>query len=230
MIELKRDIAVRKRFDQPQVAAEYVKRKNQQNNSKNRREMQCIEAALNGLSENSLVLDLPTGTGRLLPMLLKRGFRVIAADYSEHMLKQAKKYYTSGEYSLSACELNRVEFIQMDIMETKMPDLHFDACICNRLFHHYPTSEIRQKALRELVRVTKERIIVSYFSNVALSSARFHLKNYLRNKKPNDRVPIWPSVMLADAAATGLKIEKSFPIRYGLSPQTYLKLSSKHPL
>jgi len=96
--------------------------------------------------------------------------------------------------------------------------------ISNRLFHHYPTAELRRRALAELARVTNDRIIVSYFSNVALSALRFHAKNLLLNRKPNDRVPIWPAVFAADIAAVGLRVKAAFPVRYGLSPQTYLWL------
>jgi ubiquinone/menaquinone biosynthesis C-methylase UbiE len=218
------DVEIRERFDLPQVAAEYVNRKNRLDNDKNRREMACIGAALTGIQPGSRVLDLPTGTGRLIPTLLRRGFEVIAADYSEHMLGQAQQHFSAGQIALTDEELSRLSFVRQDIMAIDLPDLSVDLSISNRLFHHYPTSELRQRALMELARVTKTTIIVSYFSNVAISALRFHAKNLLRNRKPIDRVPIWPREFAADIAAAGLRVEATYPIRYGVSPQTYLRL------
>lgn len=216
-------VSTRERFDTEQVASRYAQGKNLRVTSKNRREMQCIEAALADIPSDSRVLDLPTGTGRLLPMLLGRGYRVLAGDYSEHMLNEARRHCEAVAPDALAAG-DRIEFSKLDVMQTGLPDNAVDVVICNRLIHHYPTSELRRQALAELGRVASRRLIVSYFSNVALSAARFHLKNRLLNRKPNDRIPIWPSVMAADVRAAGLEVCRTLPVRFGLSPQTYLVL------
>jgi ubiquinone/menaquinone biosynthesis C-methylase UbiE len=218
------DIAIRERFDRRDVAAEYVKRKNRPDDRRNRREMTCIERALAGIEPGSRVLDLPTGAGRLVPMLLNRGYSVLAADYSEHMLVEARRF--ADQVLPQADEATaRVEFRQEDIMHISLSDRSVDVSISNRLFHHYPTGELRRRALSELARVTTTRVIVSYFSNVALSALRFHGKNLLLNRTPTDRIPIWPSVFLQDVEAAGLRLEATYPVRYGFSPQTYLQLA-----
>jgi len=216
-------VATRERFDTEQVASRYAQGKNQRVTAKNRLEMARIEAALAGVASGSRVLDLPTGTGRLLPMLLGRGYRVLAGDYSEHMLGQAKKHCETTVSDWASAS-GRIEFAKLDVMATGLPDGAMDAVICNRLLHHYPTSELRCRALTELARISSGPVIVSYFSNVAFSAARFHLKNFLLRRHPNDRVPIWPAVMADDVAAAGLTIRRTLPVRYGFSPQTYLVL------
>ncbi|MCP5181514.1 MAG: class I SAM-dependent methyltransferase [Pseudomonadales bacterium] len=214
------DVLIRERFDQAGVASDYVGRKNHQQTWKNRRELACIDAALDGIANDSLVLDLPTGTGRLIPMLLTRGYRVIAADYSTHMLGQAEQYAAS----LPIAGRERVSFQREDVMAISLPDRSVDVAIANRLFHHYPTPALRRRALGELARVSRQRVVVSYFSNVALSALRFHLLNRLRGRTPTDRVPIWPREFAADVEAAGLRIVRTHAVRPGLSPQTYLVL------
>ncbi len=227
MAETKNEhVATRERFDTERVASRYAQGKNQRITWKNRLEMTRIEQALEDLPADSRVLDLPTGTGRLLPMLLGRGYRVLAGDYSEHMLGQARNHCGTVVPDWPAVS-GRIEFEKLDVMATGLPDGAVDAVICNRLLHHYPTSELRRQALAELARICRGRIIVSYFSNLALSAARFHLKNFLLRRHPNDRVPIWPSTMAADVEAAGLNIARTLPVRYGFSPQTYLVLDRK---
>jgi len=211
------------RFDQQEVADEYVIRKNTLNTDKNRREMACIEAGLDGLSADARVLDLPCGSGRLELMLLDRGYTVVAADYAQAMLSAAQGYHHDLLQADSE-KSSRLSFQQEDILNTSFEDQTFDAVICNRLVHHYPEASLRQQVLAELKRITKDRIIVSFFSNFALSAARFHLNNKIRGITPDDRIPIWYKDFEHDIQQAGLRINDVYPVRRGVSPQTYLKL------
>jgi len=212
------------RFDDPSVAQRYVLKKNTLNTSKNRREMACIEAALSGLPKQARVLDLPCGSGRLEEMLLNRGYTVVAADYALAMLDAAKEFHT-GLFEAETEKAERLVFQQEDILNTSFEEGAFDAVICNRLFHHYPEAQLRQRVLAELKRISKDRIIVSFFSNFALSALRFHLLNTLKGEAPNDRIPIWFRTFERDIKKSGLKVNGVFPVRRGVSPQTYLSLS-----
>jgi len=212
------------RFDDPSVARRYVTRKNALDTSKNKREMACIQAALSGLPEQSRVLDLPCGSGRLEMMLLDRGYSVVAADYAVAMLDAATDYHAEL-LEAEPDKSNRLVFQQEDILNTSFEDQAFDAVICNRLLHHYPEAELRQQVLAELKRITKDRIIVSFFSNFALSALRFHLANKLKGVEPDDRIPIWFRTFEQDVQKAGLTISGVYAVRRGVSPQTYLKLS-----
>ncbi len=212
------------RFDDPAVARRYVTKKNTLNTSKNRREMACIQAALAGLPEQSRVLDLPCGSGRLEVMLLERGYSVVAADYALAMLDAAKDYHADLLAS-DAGKSKRLVFQREDILNTSFEDDAFDAVICNRLFHHYPEASLRQQVLSELKRISKDRIIVSFFSNFALSALRFRLANTLKGVTPNDRIPIWYKTFEQDIRESGLTVSGVYPVRRGVSPQTYLTLS-----
>ena len=174
------------------------------------------------------VLDLPCGTGRLEPLLAAKGFhaakgfQVTAADYSEHMIEQATAAYLSSSGYEQLPE--HIRFVRQDVMHTDSADGAFDAVICNRLLHHYRTPELRRRALRELARVTKGVLVVSYFSNFAVSALKFHVTNRLKGRTPTDRIPIPFRVLQQDLDDVGLRCTGTFPVRNGLSPQTYLRL------
>jgi SAM-dependent methyltransferase len=213
----------RERFNDEAVARDYVTKKNDISRLKNRKELACIVAALEGLAPGSRVLDLPCGTGRLESMLLDRGYEVVAADYSVPMLEAAREYH-AAKGTINRGRAGRLVFEQRDVMNTGYPDKAFDAVVCNRLLHHYPQADTRRAVLTELARVCRERLVVSYYDNFALSALKFHLRNRLTGVKPVDRVPIWSGVFRRDVAAAGLRVARRLPVRFGISPQTYLVL------
>lgn len=220
--------AVRARFDDPDVAREYLQKKGNLTGSKNRREMDCIIQGLDELPADSKVLDLPCGAGRLLPMLLEKGFEVVASDYSQDMINASEDYYR-GQLKQAPETAARLSFIQQDILQTTFDDNAFDAVICNRLLHHYPEAALRQKVLEELLRITRPngRLIVSFFSNFALSALMFHLKNKLKGITPPGRIPIWHKTFKQDYQAAGWQCTGYYPVKQGISPQTYLKLQAQ---
>jgi len=221
--------ATRERFDRPETARAYLNKKSDPGNARNRREMACILKALDGLPVASTVLDLPCGAGRLLPMLLDKQFTVVAADFSREMLKVAEADCLE-RFEESAESTTRLSFQQQDILRTTFEENTFDAVICNRLLHHYPQAELRQQVLTELLRITKPdgRLIVSFFSNFALSALLFHLKNKLQGITPTDRIPIWHGVFRRDYERAGWQSTGYYPVWYGKSPQTYLRLEPCH--
>jgi 2-polyprenyl-3-methyl-5-hydroxy-6-metoxy-1,4-benzoquinol methylase len=211
--------ATRERFDDRAAADDYVIKKNLTDNARNRRELACIERALEGLAPGARVLDLPCGSGRLEPVLARRGFEVTAADYSEPMLAAARRHTESAAA--------RVRFRREDILSTTFADAEFDAVICNRLLHHYPEAELRRAVLAELARICRGRLVVSFYWNLALSALRFHLRNRIKGIRPNDRIPITLREFRADFESCGLVATGIFPVRRGISPQTYVRLERR---
>ena len=86
-----------------------------------------------------LAMDLPCGTGRFADLLARKGYRVVAADYSEAMLR-----LRAGRDSSA--------FIRCDAFQLPFRDEAFDLVACTRLTFHY---ENYAALLAELVRVTK---------------------------------------------------------------------------
>lgn len=221
-VEEQEYVETRERFNDTAVATDYVQKKNNLNRSKNKRELACISAALDDVPFGSAVLDLPCGSGRLAPMLLGKGFNITEADYSKPMLEAAERYCIANYAAMS--NLGQITFEQQDISNTTFVDKQFSAVICSRLFHHYSTSTLRSQVLKELLRISDGPIVLSFFSNFALSALRFHVTNAIRSRKPNDRIPIWYHYFKKEFTAVGLRCVGYYPVRYGVSPQTYIKL------
>jgi SAM-dependent methyltransferase len=86
-----------------------------------------------------LAMDVPCGTGRFADLLASKGYHVIAADYSEAMLRvRATRDASAG--------------IRCDAFRLPFRDDAFDLVACMRLTFHYENSAA---LLAELVRITK---------------------------------------------------------------------------
>jgi SAM-dependent methyltransferase len=185
--------------------------------AKDRRESRAILAAMAGIPRGAKVLDLPCGSGRLTPLLVSRGFWVTGADSSPHMVARAQEAWRNwrAEHAETADE---VSFEVRDVMDTRYADGAFDAVVCHRLFHHFREPGIREQALRELRRISRGPLVVSFFNSFALDALRFQLKHSLRRTEPTDRIPIPFKRFTAEARGAGLLIERTVPVWFGISP------------
>lgn len=102
----------------------------------------------------SRILDVGTGTGRQAFAFAKKGYYVIGIDLSEDMLKIA---HTKNKYENAKFEI-------ADATNLPFEDNSFDvSCVSFAL--HDMLSTIREKALKEMARVTKPKgtiVIVDY--------------------------------------------------------------------
>ena len=98
------------------------------------------------------VLDIPCGTGRLLPVILSRGFCVTGGDISEEMLRVAR-------YRLSTNPLSSFKLV--DAENLPFSDNYFDYLTSFRLMCHLP-SYVRKAVLSEMLRVASKIIVVNY--------------------------------------------------------------------
>jgi len=102
----------------------------------------------------SKILDIATGTGKQAFAFAKKGYDVIGIDLSEAMLKVANKKNKYGN----------VKFEVADATHLPFEDNSFDVTCVSFGLHDMPLT-IREKALKEMVRVTKTKgmtVIVDY--------------------------------------------------------------------
>jgi ubiquinone/menaquinone biosynthesis C-methylase UbiE len=183
------------------------------------REIRCLKRALRTLPRGSRVLDLPCGTGRLLPPLTEMGLVVTEADASPHMIEQARTFATAR-----GVQVPDDRFVVASVFETGFSADEFDATVCNRLFHHFHEPKVRQDGLRELRRITRGPIVVSFFTARSLLGQVFRVRNRLRGRRHTDRVPIMPGTFAEDARAAGLAVVDWYATRPGVSKQCYAVL------
>lgn len=200
-----------KRFQQPDVADNYAHQYGE-DRSNDQREKRVILRCLEHLPAGGHVLDFPCGSGRLLGLLKDKGFKVSGADSSASMLKQIKERMGEDFASLH----------QRDVFSSGFADNEFDAVICNRLFHHFLTSEDRKKAITELARISKGPVIFSFFNTFSLSMTYRILRKRLKGKKLTDRVPVPLDVIRNEIEECGMKVVTDIPKRWGISAMWYV--------
>lgn len=141
------------------------------------REIKCISKALADTARGAHLLDIPCGAGRLLPDLVALGYRVTAADVAPLMLEEARKYVQSRQL------IADVDYAVADVLDTGFKDNSFDVVICNRMFHHFREPEVRVAGLKELKRIARQYLVVSFFCNFSSDAFFFHIGNFLREEQ-----------------------------------------------
>jgi ubiquinone/menaquinone biosynthesis C-methylase UbiE len=211
----------RERFSRKSLAetypTEYSKR------WRDRREEACILACLKSIPSGGRVLDLPCGTGRLTRKLIELGYHVTAADVSEAMLYRAREGYR--EYQRQHSKAPAVQFEIRDVLATGYKSDEFDGVSCIRLFHHFADSETRQQALRELRRISRGPIVVTFLNSFALDRITYWLKGVIRRQKRTTQLPIPYKTFASDIAAAGLRIDRKLAAHWGVSSRWFLVLS-----
>ena len=105
-----------------------------------------------GIEPGSTVLDVGTGTGVLVPLLLEatdgKG-QIVALDFSGEMLRRAQ------------AKGHPVAYVQGDAQRLPFPAGTFGWVICNAVFPHFPD---KQRALGEISRVLRKggRLVICH--------------------------------------------------------------------
>ena len=110
--------------------------------------------AIANLRKGSKVLDVATGTGQQAFAFAKSGHDVTGVDLTESMIEVARRYNKNGF----------VKFEISDATHLRFEENTFDISCISFALHDMPLS-IRERVLREMVRVTKPEgvmIIVDY--------------------------------------------------------------------
>lgn len=113
--------------------------------------------------KGGLTLDIGCGTGRTTNYLIKKGFPTIGIDYSEAMIKHAKKKF------------QKIEFVVMNACRMDFPDRNFDNALFsfNGLDCVYPY-EKRILCLKEIYRVVKKNGVFAFSTHNSFSNKSFY--------------------------------------------------------
>jgi ubiquinone/menaquinone biosynthesis C-methylase UbiE len=132
----------------------------------------CLEESILGswlddLEKNSLVLDIPCGTGRCLPSIVQRGLRYIGGDISPAMIAEARR---EAERQPQA-ELVQ-EFVVADAEHLQFADNSVDCVVMWRFLHHVRDPKIRQNILKEVARVSRSKVLISFHHPISFTNLR----------------------------------------------------------
>jgi ubiquinone/menaquinone biosynthesis C-methylase UbiE len=134
---------------------------------KHRRDAQLVLELLARAAGVRRVLDLPCGTGRLLPALAAAGYRAVGADVAREMLQAGR-----------ALRPARLPQVQADAACLPFRSASFDAVVCLRFLFHLEPLE-RRRCLAELRRVARDGVVVG---QVRYRWTAKHLGRWLRSR------------------------------------------------
>ena len=100
----------------------------------------CVKEFLDTIDKNSVIGDIGCGNGK--NMMCRKDCINIGCDFSINLTK--------------LCQKKNLNVVQGNILNIPFKDNFFDATICIAVIHHLSTIAKRNKAIQELLRVTKQ--------------------------------------------------------------------------
>lgn len=162
----------RERIKQSQISA---KRYQYRKPRKHRAELRLVKRAMLGLSRQNTVLDIPCGAGRVTILLQGMGYTCEGADIGVGAVESARRAIQQAGFNA------QVE--KQDLEKMSYTDRSFDTIICFRVFHHFPSPDIRRRVISELCRVARRNVMISYFSPYSYTSIRRKIRMILGGKR-----------------------------------------------
>ncbi|MGS0765507.1 methyltransferase domain-containing protein [Syntrophomonas curvata] len=149
------------------------------------------------ITPGAAVLDVGSGTGVLLPMLLDAvasGGKVVALDIAENMLEQARLRYQD----------TRLDFVVGDAVNPGLPRHSFDEIICNSCFPHFRDKAAALRQLAALLKPGGRLVICHTQSREAINHLHRSLGGLVaEDTLPDDSEMVW---MISKAGLTDIKI------------------------
>jgi|Deesub1362A_J573_1020465.scaffolds.fasta_scaffold00453_15 SAM-dependent methyltransferase len=176
----------KKHVFQPEEVSEYEKKRYRSWDQRlvDQRERKILQGFLQQAGPPQLLLlDLPCGYGRFIPLTLSLGFEVIPADLSGAMVKRALKRSVSGEI---------IGGVVVDALQgLPFKDNTFGLILAMRFFHHLHQEEERLAVLREFWRVTQSEVILSFYQENFLHRAQRQLRRWIKKSPTKIKMISW---------------------------------------
>ena len=126
----------------------------------NWREQRIVEALLTTCQlQGEALLDMPCGYGRFTALFARLGITATGADMSGDMVHLARENQVPSE---------RGRWLAADICHLPFADGTFDCALSIRLLHHRYSHDVRVHMLRELARVSRRFVLISFYLSTPL--------------------------------------------------------------
>lgn len=157
------------------------------------REQHCLSRLLDRHIQpgsRSKVVDVPCGYGRIMPLLQQLGFAYSWADVSSSMVAYVSQLDdAAGQGGGWTASVDALPF----------DDDSFDLTTTIRLFHHFHDPAERIAALRELRRVSREWVLVSFYTPFNLH--RWTKRMFCAIQGRRQRIAFMPRRQFVDEAS-----------------------------
>ena len=178
----------------------------------NRREQAILAellATVAGGRRDLRALDVPCGYGRFCEVLLTVASRLVDVDRSEVMAARASE---------RARELGAKDTrgVGANLTALPFPDGAFDVVLCMRLLHHVFDEKDRAAMFRELARVTRKHVVISFYDRNPVHLLQRRLTTLTNKKRRRTPIYFYPAEQFRrEIEAAGFSIrEYRVPVRF----------------
>lgn len=148
------------------------------------------------------VVDVPCGYGRFTAALLEVGGTLVDADRSDTMAARARD-------QARAMGVGSAESAVVDIRALPFADRSFDLVLSMRLLHHLFERADRDAMFRELHRITRDQVVISYYDRTPIHRIQRKLSGVVKKKRRNSRIFFFGTdAFTEEAQAAGFAVEE----------------------
>jgi SAM-dependent methyltransferase len=171
------------------------------------REFGLLDRMLRNQGRCKVLLDLPCGGGRLSSSMARYADLLIEADIAVGQLRYGRNH---GRVP------TRQVWMTASGFHIPLRDASVDGTVCVRLNHHLPTEAEREGLVRELLRVSKRFLIMSFFDYYSPKNILRRLRQPFNRKPPKSAMKVAELERLAqDCGATLVECPAIFLIGSG---------------
>ncbi len=169
--------------------------------SSTRREYRLIGRHMQRIGRSGIVLELPCGGGRLTPAFAEYAGLVIEADIAIGQILYGRSQSTAP---------TRRAWMTASGFHIPLRDDSVEGTICVRLTHHLPTASERERLIRELLRVSRRFVIVTYFDHHSLKNLLRRMRRPFNRKAP--KMTMTTAGVAALARSAGARLVDAPPL------------------
>jgi len=169
-----------------------------------RQEEGIVSRFLSSLPRGARGLDIPCGAGRLASLFQDAGIHYVGADFSLPMLQLARESF------------GPIPLVEADALKLPFLEGAFDALTSVRLLHRIREQVVRVAMLREMARVIRGPILVSYYARWNLRG----IQRWLQGKYPG----LGLREIQQDIEQAGLRITRATPLCRWTEQQWFFRL------
>ena len=132
----------------------------------NWREQHVVEALLTRCQlQGGSLLDVPCGYGRFTALFARLGIIATGVDINSDMVRLAREEQVPS---------GRGRWLHADIFALPFANATFDCTLSIRLLHHRFSNDERVRMLRELARVSRRFVLLSFYLSTPLHNLARH--------------------------------------------------------
>lgn len=165
----------------------------------------------------SVALDLPCGYGRLYQLVEGISGKVVEGDWSFHMLSLARRQQHNQAHGRMA-----LGFVRATALSLPFADRSFDLVLSVRLCHHISEYAERLEYIREIMRVTSQWAVFTYFDHNSIKNRLREMTRRFKKKRSKWTLSFRDIAALSEKA--GFEVVCSVPLSRLFSGHRYVVL------